>query len=183
MNAAHVHLLVNHLPIIGAMLAVPLLALAAIRPKQRGLVIAVAVVLTLGAGGGGLALASGDAAEDLVERLPGVREDDIHAHEERAEVAIGFAVVAALASLVAAGLELDRGTPAPRSAVLGLLVLALANAGTMAWTGASGGVIRHTEIRAGGVPHAAERTNVRVMSRVSHQGGDAVGEHEPRVVR
>ncbi len=149
MNAAHAHLLVNHLPIIGAMLAVPLLALAALIPKQRGLVLAAAVVLTLGAAGGGLALASGDAAEDVVEGLPGVSEADIEAHEERAEVAIGFAVVAALASLAAAGLEIDRGTPAPRLAVLGLLVLSLANAGVMAWTGASGGVIRHTEIRDG----------------------------------
>lgn len=149
MNAAHAHLLVNHLPIIGALLAVPLLGLAVLMRKQRGLVLAAAVVLTIGAVGGGLALASGDAAEDAVEGLPGVREADIHAHEERAEVAIGFAVAAALASLIAAGLELDRGVPAPRLAVLGVLALALANAGAMAWTGASGGVIRHTEIRDG----------------------------------
>lgn len=154
MNAAHVHLLVNHLPIIGAMLAVPLLLLAVLMRKQRGLVIAAAVVLTIAAGGGGLALVSGDAAEDVVEGLADVRKDDVHAHEERAEVAIGFAVVAALASLAVAGLELDRGTPAPRLAVLGLLVLSLANAGAMAWTGASGGVIRHTEIRSGAGPAA-----------------------------
>lgn len=165
MNAAHAHLLVNHLPIIGAMLAVPLLGLAALMRKQRGLVLAAAVVLTIGAVGGGLSLASGDAAADVVEGLPGVSEADIEAHEERAGVAIGFAVVAALASLIAAGLELDRGVPAPRPAVLGVLVLALVNAGAMAWTGASGGVIRHTEIRAGA------QTDVPADAAASEDGG------------
>lgn len=176
MNAAHVHLLVNHLPIIGAMLAVPLLVLAVLMRKQRGLVVAAAVVLTIAAGGGGLALVSGDAAEDVVEGLPDVRKDDVHAHEERAEVAIGFAVVAALASLAVAGLELDRGTAAPRLAVLGLLVLSIANAGVMAWTGASGGVIRHTEIRAGASASGAAESAVPDDGRGRANDGDRDGD-------
>ena len=59
MNAAHVHLLVNHLPIVGATLAVPLLVLAAMMPRQRGLVVSVAVILTLAAGGATWTGASG----------------------------------------------------------------------------------------------------------------------------
>ncbi|MBK7976196.1 MAG: hypothetical protein IPK07_23955 [Deltaproteobacteria bacterium] len=170
MNAAHVHLLVNHLPIVGATLAVPLLVLAAMMPRQRGLVVSVAVILTLAAGGAGLALVSGDAAGEIVESLPGVREGDIETHEERAEVAMVFAVVAALASLAAAGLEIDRGTPAPRLAVLALLGLALANVGAMTWTGASGGVIRHTEIRGGAGAAASSAPDAAVQGDADRQG-------------
>ncbi len=147
MNAAHVHLLVNHVPIVGAILSVPILALALVARSQRGLALAAAVLLTFGAIGTGVALRSGGGAEDLVEKLPGVREADIETHEERAEVAAAFAVVAALASIALALVEHERSAPAPRGLVALVLAVALGNAGAMAWTGASGGVIRHTEIR------------------------------------
>ncbi len=147
MNAAHVHLLVNHIPIVGAILSVPILALALVARSQRGLALAAAVLLTLGALGTGVALRSGEGAEDVVEKLPDVHKANIETHEERAEVAAAFAVLAALASIALALVEHERSAPAPRVLVAVVLAVALGNAGAMAWTGASGGVIRHTEIR------------------------------------
>lgn len=172
MSGAHVHLLVNHIPIVGAILTVPILLIALVARAQRGLAVAAAVLLTFGALGAGAALYSGEGAEKAVEHLAGVRRGDIEIHEERAEVAAGLALVAALAAIGLALVELERAAPAPRAFVAAVLALSLANAGVMAWTGASGGVIRHTEIRSGadaaGQTPAAERARAEREEEREH---------------
>ena len=47
MNAAHLHLVINHLPIFGALLSVPLVIMALAFRNERGLLIAAAATLTL----------------------------------------------------------------------------------------------------------------------------------------
>ena len=147
MNAAHLHLLVNHLPILGTFLAIPLIGLVFWRPRDRGLLVGAALILALSGLGAGAALSSGEGAEETVEHLPGVSERLIHAHEEAAEVAAGFAGFAALAGLGVLGWGLVREGGAHRLATAGVLVATLASAGAMAYTGSTGGVIRHEEIR------------------------------------
>ncbi len=146
MSFAHLHLLINHLPIIGAFLALPLLALA-LATRQRGALAAAALTLALAGVGALGAQWTGEPAEAVVEDLPGFSKAAIHEHEERAEIATVLALLAALAGAGAVALERSRGLPAPAAA--GLVGLSLLSAGAMAYTGAAGGAIRHTELSAG----------------------------------
>ena len=145
MNDAHLHLLVNHLPIVGSLLSVLLLSLALWR-GERGALAAATLALAFTGLGAGAALWTGEPAEDFVEhRVAGADEGLMHEHEERAEVAT---VLAGLGAAAGIGL-LALGSSAPKIAGYGLLGLSIASAGAMAWTGAAGGPIRHTEIRDG----------------------------------
>ncbi|MCC6557563.1 MAG: hypothetical protein IT372_31815 [Polyangiaceae bacterium] len=155
MNAAHFHLIITHLPIVGAALAIPLLGLALLRGADRGALRAAALVLVLSGAGALLSLWSGEPAEEMVEHLPGISEAAIEAHEERAEVAAALAVIAALAGAGAVYL-VERRKMAPGAPVLGALAAALLSAGAMAWTGASGGAIRHPEIGGAAASAAGE---------------------------
>jgi hypothetical protein len=147
-NAAHFHLIVNHLPIVGAVLSVPLLVLALFQRADRGALRAAVAVLVLSAGGALASLWSGEPAEEQVEHLPGTSEAAIEIHEERAELATGLSVVTALLGVGALVLAERRriGSAAPIAVTLAGAVL---TAGAMAWTGSTGGVIRHPEIRGG----------------------------------
>lgn len=146
MNAAHLHLLVNHLPIIGAMLFVPLLLLAMLTARERGVMRAAALVAVLSGLGGGAALWTGEPAEELVEELPGIDEVALHTHEERAEAAAALGGLTAVLAIVALALTERRGAVhLPLAGVA--LVSGVLTAGAMAWTGAAGGPIRHSEIR------------------------------------
>ena len=75
MNDAHLHLLVNHLPIVGAMLSLPLFGLALLMPKDRGALRAAVLVAVFTALGGVAADLTGEPAEEVVEGLPDVTED------------------------------------------------------------------------------------------------------------
>ena len=146
MNAAHVHLMVNHLPIFGSILSLPLLGLAIWRRRELSILFGATALLTLAAVGAGVALRSGGAAEEVVEDLPGVSETLIEAHEERAETATALAVVTALGAIGASAWAWRRGS-VPALGLAGVTAAAVITSGAMAWTGLAGGQIRHTEIR------------------------------------
>jgi hypothetical protein len=150
MNAAHLHLVINHLPIAGAFLSVPLVAIALWRRNDRGLIIAAALVLTLAAAGSLAALETGGHAEEVVQHLPGTANDLIEVHEERAEAAAWLSLATAVGSLALLGLALRRDQAVPSSMIAALLAATVATSGAMAWTGKAGGVIRHPEIRGDG---------------------------------
>lgn len=146
MNGAHIHLLINHVPILGTFLALALLVAALPRhnvPRARsafwllvGLGIATVVVFL-----------TGEPAEEAVERLPGVAETLIESHEEAAlasTIALGALGVFALGAL-----WWFRRRALPRWVVLAGTAGTLGVAGMMAWTANLGGQIRHTEIRSG----------------------------------
>lgn len=160
MTTAHLHLLVNHLPIIGFFLAIPLLGLAVLRRHERGPLIGALGVVVLSAAGGGIALATGEPAEELVEGLPGVQEAAIERHEERAEFAT---VLAALSAVGAVGVAwAARRGPTPLAPTLALTASVVVTAGAMAWTGQAGGLVRHTELAAGG-PGGMATLDARVV--------------------
>ena len=83
-TGAHLHLLVNHAPIFGSLFALALLIVSYFASpdilRRTALVVLVATAIA-----GNAADLSGDAAEDAVRRFPGVRHDDIEAHEGMAE--------------------------------------------------------------------------------------------------
>jgi len=159
MTWAHIHLALNHVPVIGILLAILLLGAAVFRPNdvlQRTsywLLAGLALVAVL-------VYFTGEPAEELVEGLPGFSEALVEHHEEAALIAtIGMAILglAAAVALVRGRRESTAKSSAyPRV----VLLLALVVGGLMMWTANLGGQIRHSEIRSGtaAIPSAtAER--------------------------
>lgn len=155
MNPAHIHLIVNHLPVISVLFAIGFLAVGLFRKRDglimAGLVISLIVGLTAVP-----AYLSGEEAEDVVEQWPGVDHAFIHEHEEKAETAFYVAIVfGVLAAAVLIG-----GIWKPtikKSGTWGVLVVALITAVLMAGTATSGGEIRHPEIRDSAQPPGASQ--------------------------
>jgi uncharacterized membrane protein len=148
MNAAHAHLLVNHLPIVGFALALVLLCATLIRRGDRGMFLATLILLLIAGVGALAAQLTGEPAEEVVEHLPDVPHDLIEAHEEAGLVAAIIAGITTLLALILGILSLRRDGPVSRL-VLSILLLATAIAvGAMCWTGNLGGKIRHSELRA-----------------------------------
>lgn len=143
-SGVHLHLVLNHWPIIVTMLGLLVVAVAVARDSD-GLT---RVALALLAGGGLAALPTyltGEPAEHAVEKLPGVVEAMIEAHQDAAlAAAIVVGVVGACALWA---LWRYRETLLPRWVARGALAGALVGSALMGYTGLLGGQIRHTEVR------------------------------------
>ena len=143
MNAAYVHLSLNHVPVLGVVFALPLLGFGLLRRNatllRAGWVTAVVVALVAIP-----VYVSGDGAEHIVEHEPGVAHATIKAHEEMALFGlIGAEMLGALALL---GLFFSRrAAGVPAWLAPGSFVLALIVAGLMAAVAYRGGMIRHPE--------------------------------------
>ena len=148
MSGAHIHLLLNHIPVIGILIGFVVFALGVWRRNDSwtrlalGLFAAVALVALA-------TMLTGESAEEAVEKLPGVSESLIGTHEDAANVAAIGAYVLGAISLAA--LIWLRRRPLPRSLTVIVLPVVLLVSGLMAYTANLGGQIRHTEIRGGAV--------------------------------
>lgn len=146
MNGAQLHLLLNHIPIITVLLSIPIILWGLVQKneiKRVGL-----VILLIGAISSVLAFLTGEPAEEVVEKLPGVGESLIEAHEEAGALALGFTIVAGVAAFI--GLFLESFKSRYSKIAVGLaLLLAIVSGVLLARTGHLGGLIRHEEIRAG----------------------------------
>lgn len=155
MNWAHVHLAVNHIPVVLVPTALALLTWAVVRRSEDitqaslGLLVAAAII------GAGVFL-TGALAEEVVARLPGISEATIKAHEEAGEAA---AATTGLVGLIALGvLVAGRGPqPVPPWMLAATIVVALAAAGLLARAANLGSYIRHPEIAGAGVPGGAAK--------------------------
>ncbi len=145
MDSGHLHLLLNHLPVTGVLVALAIFGVGRLRGNRQFQQLALALVLLFGLATIP-AYPTGASAEDVVKRLPGAPKALIEAHEEAATAA--FVVAELLAGLGLSGLVRFRKSAAiPKSFAVGLLVLALSASGPLSWTGFLGGKIRHPEIR------------------------------------
>jgi len=145
MSSIHLHLLLNHVPVIGTVLGVLLLAVAVARRSDELGRIALWLFALL-AGTSVLVFLTGEPAEELVEKLPGFSEALTERHEEAALVATVVVGLVGLFSL--AVLAIFRKRPLARWATPVALVLSLGGGGAMGYAANLGGQIRHTEIRA-----------------------------------
>lgn len=147
MNNSHLHLVVNHLPIIFPIVGIILLFIG-IFTKSEVTKRNAYIIFILGAIGSILAMATGENAEDAVEKLQGISKDLIHTHEEAAELFAGFSYVLGGFSLLALFSSWKNYTFSKYAPyVVGLLAI-----GTLFFAqkaGTSGGEIRHTQIRNG----------------------------------
>ena len=141
-----VHLMLNHLPVLGVPFGFGLLAFALATRRDETLHVGLGV-LVLAAIAAGLVYLSGGAAEEVVEEAARVPEAVIERHEEAAELA---AIAAGALGLVALlGLLVSRSRTLPRWLGMGTLIGALLVSGLMAWTANLGGKVGHEELRSG----------------------------------
>lgn len=141
MNPAHAHLILNHLPLFGALFVAALMAVSVARKSSElarvALYFAVATSL--------LAIPTfitGQYSEEIAESLPEVSEFFIEDHEDAALVALEACGVLALAGLV-----VHRRGDIPRWLAISVLVGLIISFGLTVWTANLGGQIRHTEAR------------------------------------
>ncbi|NCZ95385.1 MAG: hypothetical protein EBZ16_07675 [Flavobacteriia bacterium] len=91
MDATYLHLLVNHLPLFGALFGTIALVWGLLK-HNAGLKTAGLAFLIAASAGGWMAHISGERAEHFVEELPGVSRRTVHEHEEAAETTHLFVV-------------------------------------------------------------------------------------------
>ena len=147
MNATHIHLLLNHFPIIGTLLGSGLLLWGIIK-KQNNLKTAAAAILALMAIIAIPVYLTGEPAEETVENLPGVSEAMIELHEEAANLAIWVMMFTGAIALVAVIFSALKRTTAS-ALFIAVFILSAISFGTMARTGYYGGKIRHSELNNG----------------------------------
>lgn len=143
MNPVHLHLMLNHLPVVGALFALLLLSWAILRSSEELKKVALGAFVIVAA----LSIPAyltGEPAEELAENIPGVMESVMEPHEDSAKIA--FALILAVGAVALGGLLVLRKKAVPQWFATSVLVLALAAAGALVWTANLGGKIRHPEI-------------------------------------
>lgn len=146
MDPVHLHLLVNHFPLIGTICGFIVLGAGFLFAKKDfktaayGLFIITALLAVP-------AYLSGESAEEAVEKtLPAVSEDLIEEHEEFASIAIWL--IEALGVLAALTLVLSiKGKAAQKTFSIITLLFSVIVICLMAMVNNTGGEIIHTEIR------------------------------------
>lgn len=145
MNGAHIHLLLNHIPVIGTGFGFLVLLVALLRKSTEirqvslGIFIISAIVAIP-------VFFSGEPAEEIAEHLPGVTHALIEEHEEAGKIA--FVAIEILGIIALATLVFPRRLANFQHGVsIALLVLSVVVGGLMLRTAGLGGEIRHTEIR------------------------------------
>lgn len=151
-NAAHVHLLFNHLPALLPILALAVVAYARWRGADRTTWEFAIGLLVLGGLAGIVAIFSGHAAADIVGGRPGISGDAIGAHESAATFTF---VLGLLAGGAAVGLYLKLRDQAvlPSWAWGAAAAIAVVHGGSAVYASELGAAIHHPEIRAGGKGH------------------------------
>ena len=147
MNQAHLHLLFNHLPILGTLFGILILA-GGFLLKNNTVKRTALGIFVLSALCAIPAYLTGEGAEEIVEGLPGVSENLMEAHEDLANIFLWMVGALGLFSLATFYADFKSKKIA---ATLYALTL-VAAIGTMVFAqrvGSSGGEIRHTEIRSG----------------------------------
>jgi hypothetical protein len=145
-SPAHLHLLLNHIPILGTLLFAPLVLLWGLWRRSREVTqvgVALAVLLALAAVPVYL---TGESAEEQLEGQTWLDETRVEAHEEPAEAGLIVVLLTGAAALV----TLWRGRGGrPVSNIWAVLVLVglVVSAVLFAVSAAAGGQIRHEEIR------------------------------------
>jgi uncharacterized membrane protein len=157
MNDAHLHLVVNHFPIIGTILGLGIL-IAGMILKNNSVKNTAYFLFILASIFVAFSMATGEGAEEIVEDMPSIGKQIIHEHEEMAEkLAIILHILSAISII---GLFLSYKKHAKANLVYFFaLAIAIVAVFLAKETGTTGGEIRHTEIRANAVPVSGAEQN------------------------
>ena len=143
MSIVHLHLILNHVPLIGMAFVLLILGVATWRRNDGMGKLGLAVMVGLAAVTAVVFL-SGEPAEEAIESIAGVSEAMIHPHEEAAEASLIATLITGVLALVALGIYRRRALP--RWVTGTAFTAALVASSMLGWTANLGGQIRHTEI-------------------------------------
>lgn len=158
MNDAHLHLVVNHFPIIGAIFGLGVLIFGMFLKnnsvKNTGFILLIITAIFAFT-----SMATGEGAEEMVEDMPNIGKKIIHEHEEHAEkfalvlYATGFFSILSLFTYYKKN---------KYATILSYITLFFALFSTVLgiFVGNSGGEIRHTEIRESTINNAPNKESV-----------------------
>lgn len=145
MNWPHVHVMINHFPIIGVMFGFGVLAYGRWKEsedlKKMGLYLMVLIALVCIP-----VFLTGESAEDQLENLhlPGVSDKVIDEHHESGEAALtAFEILGAVA--LGGLIYFRKKDRLPKPFLTAVLLISVASAGLIMWTANQGGKIRHPE--------------------------------------
>lgn len=158
MEPVHLHLLTNHVPVIGAFFGALVLVIGMIR-KSPPTLAAAYWIFVLSALLGVVAYFTGEGAEEAVEHLPGVSKNLIGTHEDVGKFTLISLIVLGALSIFGLIRSKNHYDKIKSLAMISLFV-ALIGFGIGAYTAYTGGLVRHTEIRPGSqttVPPAQEQ--------------------------
>jgi hypothetical protein len=142
MDFPHLHLLLNHFPVIGTIVGVALFFVS----RRSSLMVLVAMaLLTIPA------FMTGVGAHEKIVNDAGISNALIQRHEGAAELAVWFMEITGALAVIALWRPARWNTPA-------ILVCSLLTVGFMARTGNTGGEIRHSEVRIAQEGSIVERT-------------------------
>ena len=153
MNYAHLHLLLNHVPVIGSIVGLGLFLISFFGKNEdlrrsSYIIFAAIALLTIPT------FLSGFGAQQMIKG-PGVSDALIRRHEGSALLSLWFMEVTGGLALI--GLwKSQANARLPRWNVIGVLLFSLLTVGLMSRTGNTGGDIRHPEVRPGAEATAAE---------------------------
>lgn len=157
MDSTHLHLILNHFPIVGTLIGTIILLYGLLKKntgiQQVGLgtiaimaLIAIPVFLT------------GEPAGEKIENLPGIVKASIETHEEAAEVAYWVMLFAGLFAGIAIAAQMT-GKKVAKTLAIATLFITVISFGLMARTGYLGGQIRHSEITGNSIQNQGLQNN------------------------
>jgi hypothetical protein len=142
MNPAYPHLVLNHLPVAGALVATILLAVAVRRQTLEGAVygyVALVVEALLAI----VTFVSGNFAPPGLDHVAGISRDQITLHQI---TGLGAMIVSVLVGLLAAIPLVLTNIATKRGVLIAYLIASIVLDGAFAFTAFTGGAIRHTEL-------------------------------------
>lgn len=143
MNYPHLHLMINHLPVIGAVVALLLLGGSLVTRRRELIRLSLFVTLLVGLSVWP-AFFTGDEANEQLEDVRGFDKDLMEEHEESADWALWFLL--GTAAIAGAGLWVSRkDREVPRWAGPATMAALILSTAVVARTALLGGEIRHPE--------------------------------------
>ncbi len=179
MNAAQIHLALNHAPLFLSLIGGGILLLGMIKKnesfKNLSLYFLIAAaVFTIPV------FLTGEGTEELVENLPGVNENAIEEHEEMAKISL--IIISIMGGLALIGLFIRNKASITRILFSGLVLLSLGSFVTMAQTAHLGGLIRHSEIQNGATANEGKEENEEDEIKGENKEAEKLGKDSLRQV-
>jgi uncharacterized membrane protein len=170
MNDAHLHMVVNHFPIIGTILGLGVL-IAGMVLKKISVKNTAYYLFVVAAVFAAFSIATGEGAEELVEDMPSVGKQIIHEHEEMAENFAVVMYVLGFCSLLGIYFDYKNHVKAKLVAAV-TLIIAIVSVIFGSLVGNSGGEIRHTEIRTNVVQTIGTEKNTTEIEQTETEDKD-----------
>lgn len=142
MNAARIHMALNHFSVVLTITGFIILMIAMIRSNEALIKTSFYILFFSGI----LCLPaffSGEGTEKIILHMPGVSKNLIEAHEDNARIALITSLITAVLSLMGLLFYTKTGKMIKNL----VLVAAFVSAAALAWTAHQGGQIRHPELR------------------------------------